>query len=91
MPREQLHVRHELRAPARGGGAADAAAEGDRLAGDFALEGAEDELLLAAAGGAGVEDVEAGPVDGGAGAGERVEGVPEEGGGVGGVAFLGGW
>lgn len=91
MPREQLHVRHELRAPARGGGAADAAAEGDRLAGDFALEGAEDELLLAGGGGAGVEDVEAGPVDGGAGAGEGVEGVPEEGGGVGGVAFLGGW
>jgi hypothetical protein len=57
---EGLDVRDELCLPRGGGGATYAAVEENGLAGDLALEGAENE----AARGGGVEDVEAGPVDG---------------------------
>jgi hypothetical protein len=52
------------------------------LAGDVALEGAEEEGFWVW----GMGDVEAGPDDGGGGVGEREEGVVEEGGGVGEIA-----
>jgi hypothetical protein len=58
MPRERLDVVHELDRLVGRGIAAHAAAEGDGLAGDAAVEGAEDELIW----GCGVEDVETGPV-----------------------------
>jgi hypothetical protein len=57
---EGLDVRNELCLPRGSGGATHAAVEENGLAGNLALEGAEDE----AARGGGVEDVEAGPVDG---------------------------
>lgn len=44
MPRETVHVTDELGLLRGSGGTAYAPAVGDRLAGDFALEGAEDEL-----------------------------------------------
>lgn len=87
MAGELVDVGHELRRAAGGRGAAHPAPEHDRLAGDFALEGAEDQLLFCR--GARVEHVEAGPVHFVAGRGQGVQGVPEEGGGVGGVAVGG--
>ncbi|KAK1445326.1 hypothetical protein CCUS01_12653 [Colletotrichum cuscutae] len=43
VPRKGIDVGHELGLARGGGGAADAAAKGDLLAGDFAHEGAQDE------------------------------------------------
>lgn len=57
VARELFDVGHELRLLGRGGGAAHAAAEGDGLAGDLALEGPEDERGVLRWGGC-VEDVE---------------------------------
>lgn len=85
MPRERVDVGHELGLARRRGHAADAAAEGDGLAGHFALEGAENEVWVVWRGQR-VEGVEACPVDGGGGGREGVQGVPEKGGGVGEVA-----
>ena len=55
MVRERLDVVDDLDSLVRGRVAAHAAREGDGLAGDLAVEGAEDEL----GGGGAVEDVEA--------------------------------
>jgi hypothetical protein len=82
MSRKQVDVVDQVGATLCRGGAADAFAHGDGLAGDVALEGAEDEGF----GVGGVEDVEAGPDYGGGGGGEGEEGVVEEGGGVGEIA-----
>lgn len=97
MVRERLDVVDDLDGFVGGCVATHAAREGDGLAGDLAVEGAEDEL----GGGGAVEDVEAwwgvlvglrgeegggvrrtGPVHVRERGGERFVGVPEEGGGV---------
>lgn len=61
VARELLDVGHQLRLLSGSGSAAHALAEADGLAGNHALEGPEYQLVR----GRWVEDVEAGPIDGG--------------------------
>lgn len=86
---KRVDVGHDMGALLRRGGAAHASAEGDGLAGDFAHERAEDEglLLRAVCCCRFIQDVEAGPVDAAVGGREGVVQMPEEGGGVGEVAY----
>ena len=84
MARKGVDVGDELRGARLRGGPTHAAAQRNRLARDLALEGAEEQLARVR----GVEEVEAGPVYGARGRGQRVVGVPEERGRVGEVA---GW
>jgi hypothetical protein len=58
MPRKSLYIRYQLRLLGGGRGPADAPAEGDGLAGDFALEGSEDELVFRSA----IQNVEPRPI-----------------------------
>lgn len=74
MAREGVDIMDELCDAGRGDGAADALADLDRLARDFALKRAQHQLTAVP----GVENIESGPVDGAGGRGERVEHVPEQ-------------
>lgn len=74
MARKLIHIRHDLRLPARGRCPAHAPTYRYCLARDVALEGPEDQLF----GVGGVDDVEAAPVDGGCWLRERAQGVVEE-------------
>lgn len=58
VPRERVHVGHQLGLLRRGGGAAHAAAKGDRLASHLPLERTQDQGRVVGTG-RGVEDVEA--------------------------------
>ena len=82
MPRELLHIRHQLRLLGLGRSAAHTAVEVDGLACYLAVEGAEEELPRLAR----VEEIETAPVDAGRWAWQRVIRVPKERCGVGEVA-----
>lgn len=74
MPRELLHIRHQLRLLGLGRSAAHTAVKVDGLACYLAVEGAEEELLRLGR----VEEVESAPVDAGRWAWQGVIRVPEE-------------
>jgi hypothetical protein len=74
MPRELLHVWHQLRLLGLGRSAAHTAVEVDGLACYLAVEGAEQQLPRLG----GVEEIESAPVDAGRWAWQGVIRVPEE-------------
>lgn len=81
VAREPLDIRHQLSLLRRSCSAAHSSPERNRLAGHLALKRPEDELL----GLARVQHIEAGPVHLTARGRERMEGVPQERGRVGGI------
>lgn len=83
MPRKFLYIWHQLRLLALGRGTTDTPAKGNRLACDFALEGPQDQLVRLRC----IEDIEPGPIHLIARRWQGVEGVPDEGSSVGGIAF----
>lgn len=83
MARKLLNIRHQLRLLALRSSSTNSSSKSDCLTCDFALERSKYELIQ----GGGIKDVEPSPIDLAAWGRQGMEGVPEQGGGVCGVAF----